>query len=610
MPPEDKKPKEQKVDAEYEKWKKFQDQITKDQEAALTFTDKYITNYSIGITNIKDTMTGVIKAAASGFGEGGLFDSKAIELLENQAQDIANSFGVSRGRIEEFKQVIADASPELIKLGIDQEQVAKNYETISKEMGAAASLGTEAIIEMSAAAKATGQDVGTLAKEFRNVGVSMYDVGEQMTEVANYARSVGVSVNAVSTGVVSNLGKLNTFNFEGGVNGLAKMAAQASRLGVDMGKVFKIADDLFSPEKAIDMSAALQRLGVTSSGLLDPLRAMDMAQNDPAALQNEILNISKEFTKFNEQTGKMEILPGSKRRLREVAEALGMSAEELAGMSIKAADFDRKMSQIKLPDFAEGSEETKELIASMAQMKGGVATINVKDEKTGEVLLKQVDQLTPEDIEKLKNSQAEQAKSVEELAYDQLTQLQQINTGINGVKAAAAFGKATSEPIEKLYNTMMQTSATIAKDYGSRAQTSDFREITDAVAQPMEKFIVSGIQGDTKAQGSALETMISNLAKIEEEQIVKQQQYFEETVKNIQQSFKESYDKPKEIKTSSDLNVNVKIDGDPNVINKMDGNQLTNAIKATVTEPNFLAEYKKQLLGGTQLSAATGGKNQ
>lgn len=597
-------------DAEYEKWKKYMDSMEKEQKGMLTFTDEYIKNYEIGVGNIKNTLDGLITATANGFAEGGLASSKAVEILETQAQDIANSFGVSRGRIEEFKQVIADASPELIKLGIDQTAVAKNYETISKEMGSAASLGTEAIVEMSAAAKATGVDVGTLAKEFRSVGVSMYDVGEQMTEVANYARSVGVSVNAVSQGVVSNLGKLNTFNFAGGVDGLAKMAAQASRLGVDMGKVFKIADDLFSPEKAIDMSAALQRLGVTSSGLLDPLRAMDMAQNDPAALQNEILNISKEFTKFNEQTGKMEILPGSKRRLREVAEALGMTAEELAGMSIKAADFDRKMSQIKLPDFAEGSEETKELIASMAQMKGGVATVNVKDEKTGEVILKQVDQLTPEDIEKLKNSQTEQAKSVEELAYDQLTQLQQINTGINGVKAAAAFGKATSEPVEKLYNTMMQTSATIAKDYAGRAQTSDFREITNAVTQPLESYITSGVQGDTKGQEAALNTMLVNLTKIEEEQLVKQQQYFEETVKNIQANFKSSYDKPKEIKTSSDLNVNVKIEGDPNVINKLDGNQLTNTIKATVTEPNFLAEYKKQLLGGMELSAVTGGKNQ
>lgn len=601
---------EDKKDPEYEKFKKLYKGLKDDETNLLNFQEQYINKYSIGLTGIKDTIGGVIKATAEGFGEGGLFDSKAVELLDEQAQDVANSFGIAKGRMEEFRQIIADASPELIKMGIGQEEAAKNYATIAKEMGGAASLGAEAIIEMSAAAKVTGQDVGALAKEFRNVGVSMYDVGDQMKEVANYARSVGVSVSAVSSGVVSNLGKLNTFNFEGGVNGLSKMAAQAARLGVDMGKVFSLAEGLLSPEKAIDMSAALQRLGVTSSGLLDPLRAMDMAQNDPAALQNEILNISKEFTKFNEQTGKMEILPGSKRRLREVAEALGMTAEELGGMSIKAADFDRKMSQIKLPDFAEGSEETKQLIASMAEMKGGVATVNVKDEKTGEVILKQVDQLTPEDIEKLKKSQEEQGKSVEQLAYDQLTQLQQINTGINGVKAAAAFGKATTEPIEKLYNTMMQTQGTIAKDYADRAQTKDFREVGTQITQPIEDYITSGLRGDKEGQQTASDTFFNNLIKIEQEQTVLQQKYFEETLKNVGEVFKTSYGTPKEINAKSEMNLNVKIEGDPNVINKLDQNQLTSAITSTITEPNFVAQYRKTLLGNNELSAAVGGKNQ
>jgi hypothetical protein len=125
---------------------------------------------------------------------------------------------------------------------------------------------------------------------------------------------------------------MNLYNFDNGVKGIAKMAATSERLGISMDKVFSQAEKLMDPEKAIEMSASLQRLGVTSSGLLDPLRAMDMAQNDPEALQKEMLELSKTFTKFNEQTGKMEILPGAKRRMREVADAVGMTAEEFASM--------------------------------------------------------------------------------------------------------------------------------------------------------------------------------------------------------------------------------------------------------------------------------------
>jgi hypothetical protein len=80
----------------------------------------------------------------------------------------------------------------------------------------------------------------------------------------------------------------------------------------------------------------------------------------------------------------MEILPGAKRRLREVADAAGMTAKEFSEMALKSADFDMKLKQIKMPSIV-GDQETKELIASMAQMKDGVATVKVRDDETGKI---------------------------------------------------------------------------------------------------------------------------------------------------------------------------------------------------------------------------------
>ena len=37
------------------------------------------------------------------------------------------------------------------------------------------------------------------------------------------------------------------------------------------------------------MAAAMQRLGVAQSDLLDPLRLMDLSANDPTELQNQIV---------------------------------------------------------------------------------------------------------------------------------------------------------------------------------------------------------------------------------------------------------------------------------------------------------------------------------
>jgi hypothetical protein len=574
----------------------------------LDFKEDYVKSWQIGLSDIKNITQTTMGQVADAFTDKKLGENTFIKLLDEQATQLSAQFGVGKGRMEEFRQSIADVSPALIRMGIDQEEAIKNIGKMGEALGSAASLGTEAIVELSAASKATGQDAGVLTAKFREVGISVYDVGDAMLEVANSARAAGVSVSAVSSAVAQNIGKLNLYNFEGGVNGLTKMSIQASRLGVDMGKVFKLADDLMSPEKAIEMSASLQRLGVTSSGLLDPLRAMDMAQNDPEALQKEIVNMSKEFTKFNEQTGKFEIMPGSKRRLREVADAMGMTAEELAGMSIKASEFDKKMSQIKLPSFAEGNEETKELIASMAQMKDGVATVNVKDEKTGEITLKQVDQLTPEDIEKLKESQTTQAQTVEQLAYDQLTELQQINNSISGTKAAVGFGKATSEPIEKLFTTMMSINKDVALGINKDVTTKSVREPLTELTQPIENAITALLKEDAKGASDAFNQFVANAAKIEEESKVRIQTSFDNTLKSIQETFNKAYN-PQKVETKAELTVNVKVTGDENTRN-MDTEDFKRTYETVLKDPNVTSFTNKVTSSSTSPSATTGGKNQ
>jgi len=574
----------------------------------LDFEEDYVKSWQIGLKDIKDITQTTMQQVADSFVDKSMGENTFIKLLDEQATELSAQFGVGKGRMEEFRQSIGDVSPALIRMGIDQETAIKNIGKMGEALGSAASLGSEAIIELSAASKATGQDVGLLTERFREVGVSVYDVGDAMLEVANSARAAGVSVGAVSSAVAQNIGKLNLYNFEGGVNGLTKMSIQASRLGV-MGKVFKLADDLFSPEKAIELSASLQRLGVTSSGLLDPLRAMDMAQNDPEALQKEIVNMSKEFTKFNEQTGKFEIMPGSKRRLREVADAMGMTAEELAGMSIKASEFDKKMSQIKLPSFAEGNEETKELIASMAQMKDGVATVNVKDEKTGEITLKQVDQLTPEDIEKLKESQTTQAQTVEELAYDQLTELQQINQSISGTKAAVGFGKATSEPIEKLFTTMMSINKDVAVGMNRGVTTKSVREPLTQLTQPIEDAITSLLKEDKEGANQALTNFLSNAAKIEEESKVKIQASFDATLKSIQDTFNKAYN-PQKPAEGQVVTVNWNISGDPNITKNIDQETVNKMMIKGSDTPEVKVNLNGNLNSKNAPSATTGGKNQ
>jgi len=542
-----------------------------------------VTEWTINPLKAMDVITEVGKAAAQAFN---FNDSEPFKFLDEQATSIQNAFGLSKERMSEFKQIVADVGPELVKMGLPLEDAAENTLKIMNGLKSTGTIGKSTMVELAAVSKLTTVGVGELATNFRNVGVSIYDVGKEMKEVVNDAKKAGVAVSAVAGSVSSNLKQLNLFNFSNGVEGITKMAIQSERLGVSMEKTFSIAEGLLSPEKAIEMSSALQRLGVTSSQLLDPLRAMDLAQNDPAELQNQMVELSKQFTQFNAETGKMEIMPGAKRRLREVATELGYLPDEFANMSIKAADFDRKLSQLKLPDFASDSKETKELIASMAQMKDGVATINIKDQKTGEVVLKQVDQLTPEDIEKLKTSQEEQGKSVEQLAVEQLDQLKGINAGINGVRTASALGRATSAPLEKLYESMMGTQRTIAQDYAGRTKTEGVRTDVSSLSQKMEDYIISGLKGDEKGQVKAKEEFGANLAALEERVMTNQQKYFEETVKNVSTNFQKAYETPQQVNSKVDLNLNGTVDvkGNENTKN-MSKEDFNNIWKQYLNDP-------------------------
>jgi hypothetical protein len=521
-------------------------------------------------------------------------DSTIFAQLETSANSVQKAFGLSKERMDEFKTSIADVAPELTKLDYSESEITTNLISIMQGLGGAASVSKEAIVELSAAAKLTGQDVGTLTTNFRDVGISVYDVGEQMKTVTEVARSAGVSVNQVSGKVMNNLEKMNLFNFENGVKGLAKMSAQAERLGIKMEQIFAQSEKVMNPEGAIDMSAALQRLGVTSSGLLDPLRAMDMSQNDPEQFQKEIVNLGKEFTRFNEKTGQMEILPGAKRRMKEVAEAVGLTATEFSKMALKSSDFEMKLKQIKMPSLGIDDDETKEMIATMAQMKDGVATIQVRDKETGITTEKKVEELTPEDIENLKKANEDSSKTIEELAFNQLDVTTQIKNLLATGEVATKFAKATTPTLSKFYGLVADSKLEIAKAsdniFGS---TEDMRTAMGDLTKPVEGIIKGKVTGDDNMVKTEIGNLETNILKTFNDFSSKFSTEVNSVQENLIEKVKTAYSEPIKIegKTENNVTVNVKV-------TDATGNQVQNNLtKQLLDDVNFVSDLKLKLSG-------------
>ena len=118
---------------------------------------------------------------------------------------------------------------------------------------------------------------------------------------------------------------MNRYQFDGGVAGLAKMAAQASMLRFDMAQTFSFADKMLTPENAINMASAFQRLGVTAGNLVDPFVLMNESINDPTGLQNSLARLGQEFTYFDEETKSFKINPQGVLTLRQMEEEAGLA---------------------------------------------------------------------------------------------------------------------------------------------------------------------------------------------------------------------------------------------------------------------------------------------
>jgi hypothetical protein len=279
--------------------------------------------------------------------------------------------------------------------------------------------------------KGVGEDATTQASKayetFTRLGYSAGGVISQGEKIVQNALSIGVSAGAVYDELEKNIKSLNMYNFDNGVQGMSKMAAEAVMLKYNMSNTLAISEKLFDPQQAVDMASGLQRMGVQIGSLLDPISLMNMGENDPEALQKNLIELSQKYVEFDEKQKRFKIMPGAQRQVREIAKIVGMMPDEFANLGIESLELSKKMSQIKFPTADEfATDDTRKLIANMAQLneKTGKFEVEIYDEKLGRNVTKAVDSLTVDkskgidDLASLKKAQENASKTIEQLQID------------------------------------------------------------------------------------------------------------------------------------------------------------------------------------------------
>lgn len=393
------------------------------------------------------------------------FANTAVEeifKLQKSVDTLNSSLLGTRTRLVEMGRAVADAAPAILAMGGKLEDTQATIADIAAGTRRNVVASTKDVEQLFAVGALTGKKVNEIVDSFAKAGMNYKQIGNNVKETINLANSLGVNARAVMGAVVENTDKLQRFNFEGGVKGLSKMAAQASMLRFDMQETFKLAEDVMDPERAVEIASAFQRLGVSAGNLVDPFQLMNQSINDPSGLQDSLINISKQFTYFDEKTKTFKINPQGILTLKEIEKQTGVSAKTLRDAAISAADFDERLEAVsKASLFPEASEEDKKLLANMARMgEGGQYEISIGGEyqEIGKIQAEQLKQLVkeqkegPQTIEEIQKNTLEIDKSIlanakeinQKLSKNLLFGEKSLQGSMEFTKAIRETGKATA----------------------------------------------------------------------------------------------------------------------------------------------------------------------
>ena len=373
---------------------------------------------------------------------------KAQNLLSQFSGDILATFTQTRERVYELQTSIANAIPGVQRLGGGIKNVSETISGVALASRRNVIASTEDIEGLFAATQILGGTAESLSNSFLNVGIGISKISEELQGSIKYVQSIGGNAKSVMKDVTDNMDQMNRFQFEDGVKGLTKMAAQASMLRFSMKETFTLADKVLTPDGAIKTAAAFQRLGLAVGGLGDPLQLMNQALNDPSGLQDSLVEVSKKFTFFDNKTKSFKINPEGVLTLRALADQTGISAEEMTKMGLAASELDRRLSSISPKINID--EEDKQYLANIATMtKDGEYVVNIKN-KEGDPQLKKLGDITQTEFDKLIEEQKKQPKTLENTALAQLSNSEIIKNDLRAIRGVIAGGIVTADPIQMM----------------------------------------------------------------------------------------------------------------------------------------------------------------
>jgi hypothetical protein len=422
--------------------------------------------------------------ALKGFTQIGTEIRLNLEQINALASQLNKQFGETRERIGQMEGGLRDVEPFFNTFGDTANEAAKIISQLSIETRKNVIASNESLKELLTISKVIGQEPERFVGPLTDVGIQFGNIQENLEGSVNYVRSIGMNTQEIMKDALSNSEMMNRYNFEGGVMGLTKMAAQSAMLRVNMNATSALAEKVFDPEGAIQVASAMQRLGVNMGMLSDPFALMDATINDPAGLQKSIADVAASFTIFDEKTKSFKIDPGSIRKLREIATETGISYDNLTKMGLAAANSGEIMKQLSFAGNL--SEEDKMYVANLAEMKGGDYVIKVGKTEEGKDDFKKLSELSEDQLKATIEASKSAPKSMEDIARAQLSAGEIAAGNLTAIKNNLVGGIADTKGIRDLPELTRGLTETVSSSLRDLLPQKD--QVTGATNEIAEKF--------------------------------------------------------------------------------------------------------------------------
>lgn len=341
------------------------------------------------------------------------------------------SVGLTGQLSKDFRDAVREGQPDLERLGLTFKDISDAAGQLVESTGRFTLVGTDMLVRAGEIAKAYGMNMSDVTEayfDFEKVGIGAAEAQESIADAGARSLELGLQSRQTIEGMIDNISKLNEYGFKDGQDGLAEMVRTATRLRFSLESTFRVADQVFEPEGALDLAANLQVLGAAFGDFNDPLRLMYMATNEVEGLQEALAGVSQNLAVYNQETGNFEVTGTNLRMARDIAKQFGIDIKEVTNSAIAAQE--RAQAALAL-DGLNIDDDNKEFLTNLARMKDGemqieLLTPELQSEFKGTTI--KLSELNNEQALKLKEYQDEFTKMSEsDIVRQQATTVENIS---------------------------------------------------------------------------------------------------------------------------------------------------------------------------------------